>query len=305
VTLTDTATRILVIGAQGQIARELERAALPSGFALRTAGRATLDIARRDAVMEAVVRERPALVVNAAAYTAVDRAETEPEAARAINADGPGWLAEATADLGVPLVHISTDYVFDGSKDGAYVEADPVRPLGAYGTSKEAGERAVRAANPRHVILRTAWVYSPFGQNFVKTMLRLGAERDELRVVADQRGCPTSAGEMARGIVEIARQLLLDRREDAWGTYHLAGSGETTWHGLAEAVFELAAPALGRRPVVHAITTADYPTPACRPANSVLDCAKAERAFGVRLRPWRDALADVVAELTAAPVPVP
>jgi len=304
VTLTDTATRILVIGAQGQIARELERAALPSGFVLRTAGRPALDIAHRDAVMEAVARERPALVVNAAAYTAVDRAEAEPEAAHAINADGPGWLAEATAAQGVPLVHISTDYVFDGSKDGAYVEDDPVCPLGVYGTSKEAGERAVRAANPRHVILRTAWVYSPFGHNFVKTMLRLGAERDELRVVADQRGCPTSAGEMARGIVAIARQILLDRREDAWGTYHLAGSGETTWHGLAEAVFDLAAPALGRRPAVHAIATADYPTPARRPANSVLDCAKAERTFGVRLRPWRDALADVVAELTAAPVSV-
>ncbi|MGQ9368592.1 dTDP-4-dehydrorhamnose reductase [Azospirillum sp. ST 5-10] len=300
---SDQTTRILVVGASGQVARELARAPLPAGISLRGVGRPELDIADRAAVHAGIARSGAAAVVNAAAYTAVDRAEAEPDAAFAVNAKGPGFLAEATAALGLPLVHLSTDYVFDGSKRGPYRETDPVAPLGVYGASKEAGERAVRDGNPRHVILRTAWVYSPFGGNFVKTMLRLGAERDELRVVADQRGCPTSAGELAAAIVAILGRVL-DRPDEApWGTYHLAGAGETTWHGLAEAVFDRAAPRLGRRPAVVPITTAEYPTPARRPANSVLDCTLAAQRFGVRLRPWREALATVVDELPVAAAP--
>ncbi|WP_029008287.1 dTDP-4-dehydrorhamnose reductase [Azospirillum halopraeferens] len=291
---------ILVIGAQGQVARELARAVLPPGFALHTVGRPGLDVSDRAAVRECVLGSGAAAVVNAAAYTAVDRAESEPEMAFAVNAAGPGHLAAATAEAGLPLIHLSTDYVFDGTRQGPYREDDPVAPLGVYGASKEAGERAVREGNPHHVILRTAWVHSPFGANFVRTMLRLGAERDELRVVADQRGCPTAAGDLAAAIVEIVRQLVADRRDDAWGTYHLAGTGETTWHGFAEAIFARAAPRLGRHPVVHAITTAEYPTPARRPANSVLDCALAGRRFGVALRPWPEALAAVVDELLPA-----
>lgn len=295
------AVRILVVGSQGQVARELARAALPAGWSVETVGRPALDVADRAAVLDRVLASGASVVVNAAAYTAVDRAESEPELAHAVNADGAGFVAEAADRLGVPVVHISTDYVFDGTKAGAYVEDDPVRPLGAYGRSKEAGERAVRALAPRHVILRTAWVYSPFGHNFVKTMLRLARERDELRVVADQRGCPTAAGEIARAIVAIAGQIVDERDEAPWGTYHLAGAGETTWHGLAQAAIDRAAPAIGRHPPVRAITTEEFPTPTRRPANSVLDCTAVERAFGVRLRPWPEALAAVVAELVDAP----
>ena len=287
--------KLLVLGAGGQVGRELCRLVWPPGWALAAYDRAEIDIAEREAVFAALARERPDIVVNAAAYTAVDRAESERADAWAANCTGPANLAAACAEAAVPLVHMSTDYVFDGSKRGPYREDDPVNPLGVYGESKEAGDRAVRGTWSRHVILRTAWVYSAHGHNFVKTMLRLAAERPLLRVVADQVGSPTSAAEIAAAIgVVVAR---LSAGDALWGTYHFAGAGAVSWHGFAEAIFALAAPWRGPPPKVAAIATAEYPTPARRPANSVLDCAKIGEDFGIAPRPWRDALADVIREI--------
>ncbi len=290
--------KLLVLGAQGQVGRELCRLAWPAGVELAASDRDGVDIARRGSVAAAVARERPDIVINAAAYTAVDRAEIATDQAWAGNCTGPLNLAACCAAAAIPLIHLSTDYVFDGSKVGAYVEDDPVKPLGAYGQSKEAGDRAVRAMLGQHVILRTAWVYSAHGQNFVKTMLRLAEGRPVLRVVADQIGSPTSAPDIAAAIAEIVRQIAAGNRN--WGTYHFAGRGAVSWHGFAEGIFELAAAWRGPPPRVDAITTADYPTPARRPANSVLDCRRIGDAFGITPRPWREALAEVVQELSSA-----
>jgi dTDP-4-dehydrorhamnose reductase len=287
--------KLLVLGAGGQVGHELRRRAWPAGSSIAAFDRAGLDISQRDQVFAAVARERPDIVVNAAAYTAVDRAESEPDIAWAGNCTGPANLAAACHDALIPLIHLSTDYVFDGSKVGLYREDDPVAPLGVYGKSKEAGDRAVREALPQHVILRTAWVYSAHGRNFVKTMLRLAADRPVLRVVADQIGSPTSAGDIAAAIGTIVEQL--SAGNSRWGTYHFAGGGAVTWHGFAEAIFELAAPWRGAPPLVEAITTADYPTPARRPSNSVLDCRRIGEAFSIVPRPWREALAEVIGEL--------
>lgn len=288
--------KILVLGRDGQIGRELMRAAAPPGLAVEGLSREDLDITRADAVARVLGGAGCALVVNAAAYTQVDRAESEPEAAFAVNGDGAANLAATCRTLGVPLLHISTDYVFDGEKAEPYRESDPVRPLGVYGASKEAGERAVRDRLDRHVILRTAWVFSPFRHNFVKTMLRLGREREEVRVVDDQTGCPTAAADVARAILAVAGRLLEDGF-DGWGTYHYCGAGQTTWHGFARAVFEAAA-ARGRpAPRLTAISTADFPTPARRPKSSVLDCGRFAAVFGVAPQPWRDGVEACVAEL--------
>jgi dTDP-4-dehydrorhamnose reductase len=287
--------KLLVLGAGGQVGHELCRLAWPAGYAVTGFDRAGLDITQHDAVVAMVARERPDVVINAAAYTAVDRAESEPEAAWAGNCTGPANLAAACAEASIPLIHISTDYAFDGTKTDPYREDDPVAPLGVYGQSKEAGDRAVREALPQHVILRTAWVYSAHGHNFVKTMLRLAGDRPLLRVVADQTGSPTGAADIAAAIAAVARQLAAGNRR--WGTYHFTGGGSVTWHGFAEAIFELAAPWRGPPPRVEAITTADYPTPARRPANSVLDCTNIAVTFGITPRPWREALADVIREI--------
>jgi dTDP-4-dehydrorhamnose reductase len=287
--------KLLVLGGAGQVGRELCRLRWPVGYSLVALDRGGIDIADRDAVFDLLDRERPDCVINAAAYTAVDRAESEPEAAWAANCTGPANLAAASAEAGIPLVHLSTDYVLDGGKAGPYREDDPVNPLGVYGKSKEAGDRAIRDALPEHVILRTAWVYSVHGHNFVKTMLRLPAERPLLRVVADQTGSPTSAADIAEAIREVVRQI--EAGKGRWGTYHFAGAGAVTWHGFAEAIFAEAAPWRGPPPLVEAITTAEYPTAARRPANSVLDCAKIREAFGILPRPWRAALAEVIREL--------
>jgi len=287
--------KLLVLGAGGQVGRELSRLTWPADYRVATFDRAEVDITRKDAVTAAFDRERPDIVINAAAYTAVDRAESEPDAAWAGNCAGPGHLAASCHAAGIPLIHISTDYVFDGSKQGPYREADPVDPLGVYGRSKEAGDRAVREVLPEHVILRTAWVYSAHGHNFVKTMLRVAAERPVLRVVADQIGSPTSAADIAGAIAAIVRRVAAGDRH--WGTYHFAGGGAVTWHGFAEAIFELAAAWRGAPPKVEAIATADYPTPARRPANSVLDCRHIGEVFGIVPRPWREALAEVIGEL--------
>jgi dTDP-4-dehydrorhamnose reductase len=294
---------VLVTGCRGQVGRELMAAPLPAGVSRVGLGHDDLDLTDRDAVRRLVERCRPALIVNAAGYTAVDRAEAEPEAAFAVNAAGPAHLAEAAAAAGSALVHLSTDYVFDGAKAGAYTEDDPVGPLGVYGASKAAGEEAVRARLERHVILRTSWVFSSHGTNFVRTMLRLGRERDRLQMVADQRGCPTAAADIADAIFGIARRLLLERRGDAWGTCHFAGRGPTTWYGFAEAIFERAQAFWGRRPEVVPITTADYPTPARRPAMSVLDCARFEHIFGLPRRPWTEQLDAVLQSLLGAEPP--
>jgi dTDP-4-dehydrorhamnose reductase len=237
-------------------------------------------------------------VVNAAAYTKVDLAETEIEAARRGNEIGPGVLAATCAAAGVPLVHISTDYVFDGSQQGAYRESDPIAPLGVYGRTKAAGETAVRAALPEHIILRTSWVYGAFGNNFLKTMLRLAATKDELRVVADQRGCPTSTRDIAAAILALAPRLIA--REKVWGTYHFAGTGVTTWHGFATGIVAAQAPLTGRKPPVVPITTAEFPTAARRPANSELDCGLFAKTFGFRARRWEDETDATVRALVGA-----
>jgi len=287
--------KILVFGAGGQVGREVCRAAWPSRYQLLPFERKAIDITGSASVSETLRRERPDLVINLAAYTAVDRAESEPEAAWAVNCAGAAHLAAACDESGAALVHLSTDYVFNGRKIDAYREEDAVDPLGVYGHSKEAGERAVRAALEQHVILRTAWVFGASGINFVKTMLRLASERPVLRVVADQRGCPTAAADIAAALIAIAESI--ERGEARWGTYHFAGDAAISWHGFAEAIFESAIPQLAPRPKLEPIATEQYPTPAQRPMNSVLDCRRIEQAFGVSPSPWRTSLAAVIQEL--------
>lgn len=279
---------ILVFGGNGQLGRELARAAAWLAIPMKTLSHAEVDIADAFAVATALSRVNPALVVNAAAYTKVDLAETNVEQARLANTVGPAVLARTCADAHLPLLHVSTDYVFDGSKTGAYLETDAVAPISAYGITKAAGEQEVRRALDHHIILRTAWVYSEFGHNFLKTILRLAASRDELKIVADQHGSPTSAGEIADTIVRIAPRLL--RNEDVWGTYHFTSGGVTTWYGFACHVVATQAPLTGRNPRVIPITTAEYPTAAKRPANSQLDCSLFARVFGFSGRHWTEAV---------------
>lgn len=296
----------LVFGANGQVGQELLRALAPLGEVQSTTrsgalpdGRACLqaDFADAHAVVAVLDTVRPARVVNAAAYTAVDRAESDADAAQAANASTPGAIARWCAANDVPLVHYSTDYVFDGSGTRPYRPDDATAPLGVYGASKLAGEDAIRAAGGRHLIFRTAWVYAAHGQNFLRTMLRVGAERDVLRVVADQIGTPTPAALIADVTARILRQ-----GTDASGTWHLTAAGETSWHGFAQAIFDgaVARGLIARAPTVEAITTADYPTPAKRPAYSRLDTDSLQRDFGIQLPQWRDALGEVLDTLAAA-----
>ena len=275
---------ILVTGGTGQVGTALRQLGPRFGVEIVAPTRAELDLASPPSIEAMVHRRDWSAVINCAAYTAVDKAESEPDAAYAANAVAPEMLALETFARGIRLLHVSTDYVFDGGKDGFYSEDDPVAPLGVYGASKEAGERGVRAANPDHVILRTAWVVSPWSHNFVKTMLRLGAERRQLRVVDDQRGCPTSAIDIAEALLTIAT------RGGAGGTYHFVNAGEASWCALARFVFDRA----GMDVDVEAIATDQYPTPAKRPANSRLSTAKLEQAFGIRPRPWQDAVGEIV-----------
>lgn len=286
---------ILVFGGNGQLGRELTKLAASRRAPLVALGRAEADITDSAAVAAALSAHRPLLVVNAAAYTNVDRAESDTAAAAAANATGPAVIAAACARAAVPLVHVSTDYVFDGRKAAPYQESDPVAPLNVYGRTKAAGEAAVRAALPRHVILRTAWLYGAFGHNFLKTILRLARERDELRVVADQHGSPTSSRELAAAILHMAPRLAATGAGagELWGTYHLTGAGATTWHGFAAVILAAQRPLTGRTPKLFAITTAEYPTPAVRPANATLDCRRFAQAFGWRARPWDEEATEI------------
>ena len=293
--------RLLLVGANGQVGDALRRSLAPLGEVIATtrsgrlddqAGCESLDLADLDAIAPLVARVRPDVVVNAAAYTAVDRAEDESELAFRINAQAVERLANACADRDIPLVHYSTDYVFDGRGTRPYRQDDPTAPLGVYGHSKRDGELAIARSGTRHIILRTAWVYGLHGHNFLRTMLRVGAERDELRVVADQYGCPTPAWLIADVTAAILRGGIVES-----GIRHLVTDGQTTWHGFAEAIFEEASRRglIARRPRVAAITTADYPTRAERPAYSVLDTGRLRQDYSLDLPDWRDALTRTLA----------
>jgi dTDP-4-dehydrorhamnose reductase len=284
---------ILLTGANGQVGFELTRTLQGLGV-LVALDRSGLDLADLAQVRAVVRQVKPALIVNAAAYTAVDRAESEPELAQRINGVAPGVLAEEAKRLGAPLIHYSTDYVFDGAKDVAYVEGDAANPQNVYGASKLAGERAIADIGGAHLVLRTSWVYGRRGKNFLLTMLKLAAERPELRIVADQYGAPTWSATIATITAHVIAQGLAVSREDAewWhrksGVYHLTASGSTSWFGFAEAIFEMSA--LGSKPKVLPITTSEYPVPAKRPANSRLSNDKLTAAFDLFPTDWRAAL---------------
>jgi dTDP-4-dehydrorhamnose reductase len=298
--------KILVLGAGGQVGVEVAKEAARLGVACDALGRADADLADA-ARLSAIVRATDAdVVVNCGAYTAVDLAESEPDRAFAVNRDGPAALADACAARGLALVHFSTDYVFDGTKERPYVESDPVAPLSVYGRSKDEGERAIRRRHHRHVVLRTSWVYAAHGKNFVRTMLRLGAEKPELRVVDDQRGAPTSAADLAQTALHVAEKLVAGRNERVlppYGTYHCTAEGETTWCAFAEEIFAAAGARLPRRPRVVPIPTSAYPTPAVRPRRSVLDNARLVAAFAPPRRDWRAGLRDVLDELLGPATP--
>jgi len=289
--------RVLITGAHGQAGHELLRLA-PEGFQAHGLGSAALDIADYHQALRVIEDYRPQLIINAAAYTAVDKAESEPERAFAVNRDGVASLAVIAERLGIPLLHISTDYVFAGDGSRPYREEDQTGPTGVYGASKLAGEQALAINCTRHIILRTSWVFGSHGNNFVKTMLRLGREREELGVVADQYGCPTSAASIARALWALAEQYR-DQGALHWGLYHFSGTPACSWHAFAVEIFQQAH-ALGllqRIPQVRAIGTADYPTPATRPAWSVLDCSKLAAAHAIAQTDWRVELRAVLQEL--------
>ncbi|WP_115554618.1 dTDP-4-dehydrorhamnose reductase [Xanthomonas arboricola] len=297
----------LVFGANGQVGTELLRTLAADGAVTATTRSGQLpdgsaceiaDFDAPDTLTSLLDRLHPTAVVNAAAYTAVDRAEQDRDSAMRANAQSPGVIAQWCAVHDVPLVHYSTDYVFDGQGTAPYREESQTSPLGVYGETKLAGEQAIRASGAQHLILRTAWVYASHGANFLRTMLRVGAERDELRVVADQIGTPTPAALIA----DVTAQLLRQRSPGTSGTWHLTAAGQTSWHGFAEAIFEkaVAAGLLARAPRVVPITTADYPTPAKRPAYSRLSIDKLQNDFGIVLPQWQAGLQQVITELAAA-----
>ncbi len=289
---------ILVTGGTGQLATAL---AQQGGDRVRVVGRPAFDFDRPESIRRLVDATAPALVVNAAAYTAVDAAETDADAAYRANRDGPALLARLCQAAGIPLIHISTDYVFDGNKGAPYVETDPMAPTGVYGASKLAGETAVLEACRRAVVLRTSWVYAATGRNFVRTMLNAARKTNQLRVVADQIGCPTAASDLAAATLAIVTRISADGWHPAFGgVFHAAGSGWTSWHGLACAVFQEAARHGMSVPQVTPISTADWPTPARRPADSRLDCEKLATVYGYRMPAWREGLARTVDEIFAA-----
>lgn len=290
--------KILVIGREGQLARGLAEAA-GAGLEIVAVGRPQIDLTDARSAADAIARARPGVVVNAAAYTSVDRAESEPDIAMAVNASGAEHVARACAAGAIPLIHLSTDYVFDGNKNQPYLEDDAVGPINAYGRSKLDGEVRVARACPQHLILRTAWVHSPWGSNFVKTMLRLAGER-QIRVVDDVRGSPTYAPHLANLVLALARKIKTDAAAIPWGTYHAVSAGDTTWCGFAREVFRCAREHGLPAAEVVPIGTADYPTAARRPINSRLDCTKLRRSFALELPDWQEGVRDCVARLAAA-----
>lgn len=291
--------RVLVTGREGQLVRSLvERAAQWPGLTVITAGRPQLDLEIPATIGAVVAAAAPDLVINAAAYTAVDRAEDDAERALRINGLAAGELSTAAAAAGCPIIQISTDYVFNGDASAPYVESDPVRPLGVYGRSKLDGEEKVRAANPRHVVVRTSWVYSPFGKNFVKTMMKAAQERDELSVVNDQWGSPTSALDLADGLLTLAASIDEGRDRGLGEVYHLAGNGLTSWYGLAECAFAQCARIGAPWARINPVATADWPTRAARPVYSALDSARFTRDFGFTMPHWQNSVADVVVRLS-------
>jgi dTDP-4-dehydrorhamnose reductase len=289
--------QLLLLGGAGQVGEEFRALPPPKDVEVLAPSRAKLDLQDPCAVAQIITAEAWSAVINVAAYTDVDRAESEEAVAFAVNAEAPARLATETSRRGIPLIHISTDYVFDGRKGAPYVEEDKPAPLNAYGRSKLAGELGVRTGNRRHVILRSSWIYSPYRKNFVRTILRLAAERDRLTVVADQRGCPTAARDVAQVCLDVALRCASDRDQIPYGTYHFAGAGEATWFEFAGTIVDLAAERLDRKPQVVPIRTVEYPTPALRPADSRLDCSAIVRAFGIAPRPWRESLADTIDRL--------
>jgi dTDP-4-dehydrorhamnose reductase len=282
--------RIAVTGSKGQIARSLVECASTTDVEVVTLAGPVLELSDPSTIDVAVGASGADVLVSAAAYTDVNRAESEPGLADLINTKAPGLLAARAMSLGIPIIHLSTDYVFDGQKPDPYVETDPVHPLSAYGRSKAKGEQAVAMANPRHVILRTCWVYSPFSRNFVRTMLALAERQQDIRVVSDQFGNPTSAADIAAGIVAIARHLLEGHGEERYGIFHMASAQTASWAEFATEIFSIAASQGRSPPRVLPISSAEYQTPARRPLNSRLDCAKIARVYSVRLPDWRTSL---------------
>lgn len=295
--------RLLVTGKTGQVVTALIERGTAAGVDVVSIGRPEFDLSNAEAGMDVIDEAKPDIIVSAAAYTAVDKAETDEAAAEAVNATGPGIVASIASKLGIPVIHLSTDYVFDGSKPEPYVETDPTKPLGAYGRTKLAGEQAVASATPNHAILRTAWVYSPFGNNFLKTMLRVGADRPELRVVADQLGNPTSALDIADAVFLVARNLTEQQdNHDLRGVFHMVGSGEASWADFATKIFAISKQLGGPSSSVSRITTDDYPTPARRPANSRLNTSKLQKIHGVALPAWPTSTRATIARLLAGTV---
>jgi dTDP-4-dehydrorhamnose reductase len=290
---------VLQFGETGQVGRELLRRSDREKFRLSVYGRKDADFTHPHSAAD-LVRHAPAcdVVVNAVGYTAVDKAESDRATAMTVNAEAVGKLAQACAERGVPLIHLSTDYVFDGISTIPYQEGDPTNPVNCYGSSKLRGENSIRAVLPSHVILRTSWVYSPYGTNFLKTMIRLGIEREHLRVVSDQIGAPTAASDIADTIFAIIRRLTLAREPQLFGTFHYSGKGQASWFEFAAAILAAAKPLFPVRARLEAITTAQYPTPAARPRNSLLNCDKIETRYDIRPKAWEDSMREVISRLT-------
>ena len=295
--MTSAPLRILVTGVAGQVGSALSERAQAAGMTVLPMRRSELDLTRPETIAAILDHASPDIVVNCAAYTAVDQAESEPALAFTVNADSPGAMARWCGANNRALIQLSTDYVFPGTGTRPYREDDPIGPVSAYGTGKAEGESRVRQACARHVILRTAWVYAAEGKNFVRTMLRVGAERELISVVDDQRGCPTAAENIADVVCRIAPRLAADEGTECAGTYHYVDAGETTWHGMAERIFAKAETRWGRRPELRAITTAQYPTPARRPGYSVLDTTKIRSTFAIVPPSWQDSLDRVLAHI--------
>jgi dTDP-4-dehydrorhamnose reductase len=287
--------KALLTGGTGQVGAAIIGAAARHGFAVTAPPRNVLDLTKVDEIVSVVDSDDWSIIINCGAYTAVDKAQSEPALVNAVNRVAPGIFASEAARRAIPIIHLSTDYVFDGSKTTPYLEDDFVYPLGVYGASKESGEAAVRAYNPNHAILRTAWVVSAGSGNFIDTMLRLAGERDEIGVVNDQIGCPTSAADIAEAVLTIATKMTKDGAQPT-GTWHFVNGGSASWYDLAAYIFAAAKASGTKVPKLNAITTADYPTPARRPANSQLDTARITKDFGITPRHWHKAIGDILAE---------